>query len=1200
MLKKTLLTLIAGLMVCLGSMTPALGQEITGNIVGTVRDSNGAGVPNATVVITDSAQNIVVRTVTTNEDGEFMVPNLAATVYSVSVEAPSFKKSVQTNVKVDVGQRRGVDIVLEAGRIEEIVTVEADTVAVDLTSPTSATLINGDQVREISINNRNFVQLVALAPGVTNDLEDLVFTGTNNPETQVVNRTLISVNGARATQNTFTVDGADVTDRGSNLTIQAYPSVDSIGEFRVLRSLYPAESGASGGGQVNVITRSGGNKFHGTFFEFVRNEAFNANSVAINSNPNPPLGRDENGKAKRRPFRYHNYGWTVGGPIYFLNFGEAGPDDPWFGKQPGAYFFYSQEFRYDSRYPTLVSTVPDANMKRGIFPIPICIRGTIVGTTRTCLQELPAGTALNTLVPLSRVAQDYVRDIWNNVPNPSTPATLRLDYPTLNLAKFKQEVIKIDKTFNSKVSASYRFQNDKIPTEDADGSIGTRSGIPFVNTMNSNSPGRTHTAQVTWVAKPNLIVEGRYVRGFGGIFTETTGLIAKSVSNITAPLPYISTRDVVPVLSVAGFNSLTGFSNYDNFSYKQAIGGNVTWIVGSHTTKFGANRSNYRKNENAITGTNQGQFSAFNNTPLTGTQGSVLATGVPNDNISNAYQSWANFLQGNNASFTQSKLDMLADLRQWNVEAYAQDEWRFRSNLTLYFGVRYSYFGAPMDANGLLTNFDPLRWDPAQAPQVTGAANRLTGGNSNFCNGMLINAQNYQTGPPSYNCRPIASPYGDKVYKAPTMNFAPRVGLAWDPFRKGETAIRMGYGIYHDQFSLNPGLLIVGFNAPFQETCTISATSLDQPVPGNNCTAQASALVSTVRGIEPEMKQPYLQHWSLDVQQTLTKKTIVTLGYYGSRGVHLIGFTEYNNLAPGRATQIQCAIGAGTLQNPTAGTQLCLTPGTAYTATPTILDQVRPFRGYRSINMSEARYNSDYHSLQASAQHRFSGASQLNFAYTWSKNLTDNPTSYINAAPQNPFDGASERGLAPLDRRHVVTGSFIYELPFYQDQKGFVGKLLGGWQVSGIASYQTGTPYTITSATYDPSGIGFIPSAVAGGRPQLLCDPNVGGAQTVAQWFNTACFAAQNATGIQNVAGSAGRGIILGPPTKKLDTTVSKNIKFNESMRLQLRAEAFNVLNLQNWRLAGTPNLSRTALTFGQITSFRDARVMQFAVKFYW
>ena len=296
--------LVLAIALLLSLSATALSQEITGNIVGTVKDSSGAAVKGATVTITDDDKNLVVRTITTGDEGEFSAPQLPSGNYSMTVESPGFKKSLQTGLKLDVNQRRAVDVVLEAGNIAEVVTVAADAVAVELTTPTASTVINGDQVRELSVNNRNFVQLVTLAPGVSNDLADQVYVGTTNPAGQA-NTVNISVNGARSSSNTFLVDGADITDRGSNLTIQAYPSIDSIGEFRVLRSLYPAESGNSGGGQVNVITRSGGDSFHGSLFEFVRNERLNANDFITNSLVNPPFGRDSNGKAKRSPFRYN-------------------------------------------------------------------------------------------------------------------------------------------------------------------------------------------------------------------------------------------------------------------------------------------------------------------------------------------------------------------------------------------------------------------------------------------------------------------------------------------------------------------------------------------------------------------------------------------------------------------------------------------------------------------------------------------------------------------------------------------------------------------------------------------------------------------------------------------------------------------------------------------------------------------------------
>ena len=1175
----TFFAIFATLMI---TSVPVNAQEITGNIVGSVKDSAGAAVAGATVSVSDPSKNdIVIRTVTTNSNGEFSIPNLAVSTYTISVEAPNFKRAVRTDIKLDLGARRSVDFTLEAGNIDEVVTVEADPIAVDLTSATSGTIISGDQVRELSINNRNFVQLVTLAPGVTNDLSDQVYVGTTNPAGQA-NIVQIAVNGARSSQNTFTVDGADVTDRGSNLTIQAYPSVDSIGEFRVLRSLYPAESGRSGGGQVNVITRSGTSKFRGSVFEFIRNEAFNANDVSVNNLSNPPLGRDDNGKAKRTPFRYNNYGWTLGGPVYFVNMVD---NDGLWKRYDRTFFFFSQEWREDRRSATLQSTVPNQNQRNAFFTVPICLQAT--GTT--CTNVLPANSTLANVNP---IAQQYITNIYNRLPLPNS-GTNTLFAPAPGLAKFRQEIFKIDHSINDKISMYYRFQRDSIPTVDANALFSSGSGLPGVSTTETDSPGRTHTAQLTWAARPNMIFEGRYSFGYGAILSKNVGLIALSNSNIQPPLAYVNDRDRIPTISGNGFSAIRGFGPYDNFSWKGNLSGSMIWIAGSHTMKFGVIYSKYRKNENALAGNNEGLFSGFN-TP--GGASNVIAPG------GNATQQlWANFLMGTNVTFTQASFDYTADLRQKTFEAFAQDEWRIRRNLTVYYGVRYSFFGSPWDKNGRMSNFVPELYNRANAPLVTGAGNRVPG-TGNYCEGLIVNSQNTVPFP---NCNPATSPYGKFVTNSPKLDFAPRVGLAWDPFGDGKTSIRMGYGVYHEQILNGIFLQNIGTNPPFQQNCQVVGTRLDNPVP-NGCAVIATNTVASVRAVQMEWETPYMQHWSFDVQRQLMKRTLFSVGYYGSKGTNLIGGYGANSLRPGQALNSQCAVGAST--TPTVP---CQQPNTAFlsTANSLILDQIRPYRGYRSVTIVEPKYNSNYHSMQVSAQHRFSGSSQLNLAYTWAKNLSDNRTDRSNA-PQNSYDIGSEKGRANLDRRHVLTINYVYELPFYRSQRGFVGKVLGGWQASGIVTYQTGLGFTPTVSNYDPAGLGIIPTALTVGRPVVTCNPNEGGAQTVQEWFNTACF---QLTPLANpnapIVGTGGINIIEGPPTKRVDFTMSKTISFTERFRLQLRAEAFNVFNFTNPRGLSTVVWTATnqpvsqggngSSTFGRVTSWRDPRVMQFGAKFF-
>ena len=1197
-----LLTLAAACLL-FGLANVVQAQEINGTIAGTVKDSSGAFVSGATVTITNSETKVDVRTVTTDDNGQYSAPLLAAGNYSLSVESPNFKRSVQTNIQLDANQTRAVDVVLEAGNIAEVVTVEASPIAVELRTPQASTVINGDQVRELSLNNRNWVQLIALAPGVSNDLADQVYVGTTNPAGQA-NTINISVNGARSAQNTYRVDGADITDRGSNITIQAYPSVDSISQFTVLRSLYPAESGGSGGGQVNVVTRSGGDEFHGSLFEFVRNERLNANDFLSNSVTTAvlPFGREPNGDAKRTPLRYNNFGGTIGGPVYLPNFGEG--NGKMFNRLKNTFFFFSEEQRRDIRYPILSSTVPDANMRAGIFPIDICLRANApTAASAACLEVLPAGVPLASRAAINPVAAQYVSFIYDKLPLPTNPLTRALVYPALNLFKFQQEILKIDHRFTDKWSAYYRYERDEIPTTEANALFSSGSQLPGVSTTETNSPGRTHTFQSTHVLSPKLIVVGRYTYGYGAILSHNVGTLALANSPITPPLAYANQRDRVPTISGNGFAALQSFGPYDNFSYKHNFSGDVTWIKGNHSIKFGSIYGYYRKNENALAGNNEGIYSGFLNTiPASVVQASVLAPPVAGQDTDAArrasFQSFANFLQGNNVTFSQAHFDYTADLRQYLAEGYIQDEFRFRSNITLYYGARYSFFSAPWDVNGRLSNFSPALYNRANAPLVTGAGNRVVN-TGNFCNGMIVNSQNYQTA--ANNCVPAVSPYGKYVVDAPKGNIAPRVGLAWDPFGKGTTSIRMGYGMFYDQVLNGTYLQNIGTNPPYQETYTRSLVRLDRPVPiGETVTAAASVVAPSIRALQPDWHDPYMQQWSLDFQHQLGSKTVFSAGYFGSKGTHLIGTFELNELPPGDAIArgaTGCAVGAST--TPTAP---CQVAGTAFTssAATNILDQIRPFRGYRSIAMITPQFKSNYHSLQMSAQRRFAGSSQINAAYTWSKNLTDNQTDR-STAPQNSYDIRSDYGRATLDRRHIFTLNYIYELPFFRKQSSFAGKILGGWQASGIVVYNSGLPFTVITSNFDPSGLGNNPALVAGNRPNLLCDPNENAPHTLQQWFNIACFE-RNPTatsGIPNVPGNSPRGVIQGPSTKRVDFTMSKNIRFGENTSLQLRGEAFNIFNKTNFRsFAAVPNaLNVTSTNFGAIGAVRDPRTIQLGAK---
>ncbi len=1216
--------------------TAMIAQEVTGTIVGTVRDANGAVVSGATVVITDTAKKVVVRTIMTNSDGDYLAPNLSPSEYSVSVEAPNFKKSVQTGVKLDVGQRRSVDIALQAGNVAETVTVEADRVAIDSTSATGGTIVTGDQAREIPVNNRNWVQLITLAPGVSNDLADQVYVGTTNPDGQA-NTINIAVNGARSSQNTFTVDGADVTDRGSNITIQAYPSLDSIGEFKVLRSLFPAESGRSGGGQINVVTRSGGTKFRGSAFLFWRNEQYNANNYLVNATTGTPaFGRncfpadglpnsDERCQARRAPFSYYNYGGTFGGPVYFLDFGERGPGEPYFRKYDRTFFFFSTERRRDRRFTSpITTTVPDAFLKNGVFPVPVCINRTYLGETCTGSNILAAGTPIPAAM-INPAALAYLNGVYRKLANPNNPSVANpfaLVDQIPNEADFRQELIKIDHSFNDQWSMYYRYQQDKIPTLDGNSLFSSGTGLNGVSTTSTNSPGKTHTFQTTYAASPNLIFEGRYNYGYGAILSSNVGLLALANTQVPITLPFANQRDRIPSLSGNGFTGLGSFGPYDNFSYKHNFTGTTTWLTGNHAFKFGGVYSIYRKNENALAGVNEGSFTAFPATRPAGTTlpinyttpGGVVLANAITTTVADNLQRWASFLVGNVSSFSQAAFDYTADLRQKTIEAFVQDEWKAKSNMTISIGLRYSYFGAPWDKNGRLSNFDPALFSAASAPLVTGAGNRIVDPTRNFCSGIFVNVQNYATA--TNNCTPTLSPYGKYVIDVSKTDFAPRVGIAWDPFKKGKTSVRMGYGMYHEQVLNGTFLQNIGVNPPYQITATAATTSLDNPAA--NSAVAAGVASQSLRAVQADWHTPYMQHWTLDIQQQLTSKTVLTVGYAGSKGTHLQGLTELNSLPAGKALASQCAPGNNYIgQAGGVTTVACQQAGYAFRNAATtaaqgntnvvgttafndnlILDQIRPYRGYRSIAIVQPRYDSNYHSLQMSATHRLGVGSQIVANYTWSKNLTTSINDR-STSPQNAYDIRSEYQLAAFDRRHILSVNYVYELPFFKKQEGFVGKMFGGWQFNGIATYNSGLPFTVTTSSYDPAGLGIL-NVNPAGRPNVTCDPNQGGAQTLQQWFNTSCFTPNPAlvtgvfTPVPNTVGNTARGNVTGPSTVRFDLTAVKNLRFGETFRIQLRAEGFNIFNNVNFRGLNT-NVSLAS--FGTVSTVRDSRTMQFGAK---
>ena len=917
------------------------------------------------------------------------------------------------------------------------------------------------------------------------------------------------------------MDGADNVDRGSNLSLLTYPSVDAIAEFKVLRGLYSAEFGRAAGGMINVVTKSGSDKFHGDVYEFFRNDVLNANTYI---NKRASLAKPK--------LRYNNFGGTFGGPVRIP--GLYTPD------RNKTFFFFSEELRRSIIYSTATAVIPTIAERAGTFNAPVCIAFSAAGTCTA------TGTQVTNINP---VAAAYLKDIINGFPAPNNPSDPHgLLSPFRTVLNSRQELLRLDHRLSDKLSLAFRFINDTIPTTEP-GGLFTGAALPGVSTTATNAPGRSYLGTATATITPTLLVDGGYAYSYGAILSDPIGLVGAAQSPDVRPvLPFPSSLARIPAVTFTSGSSITGFGPYRDYNRDHNIFGNLTKIISLHNFKFGGSFHRYQKNENAG-GNNAGTFGFTNK----GKPAGSAAT--------NFQQAFASFLSGYVFNYTQASLDLAPDIHATQLELYGQDEFKLRPNLTVSYGLRWSLFRQPTDHNHFLSNFDPRRYNPANAPVINPTTGNIVTAGADPLNGIIVNGQN--------------SPYGQAVAPTSYKNFSPRLGIAWDPWGDGKTSIRTGYGLSYDSSLFGIYEQNIFTNLPFVQSISISNTRFDNP---GGTAANVSASPRNLRGTPNSEAVPYTQQWSLDMQHEFPKSVLLDIGYYGAKSTHLIGIADINQPQPGAYENVAALA-------PAIPGQFTNEAG---------LNAIRPYVGYGPINAIEPWFKANYHSLQTSLQKRFSGGSLVNLAYTWSHGLTNAQTDR-SSAPQNTYCLQCEYGSTQNDRRHVFSANYVYEIPFMRTQEGALGHLLGGWEVSGIIAANSGLPLTVTdsSAGFDPAGQGVkLNASAAGLRPDQIGDPNSGAPRTFLQWFNTGAFAPVPAG--QARPGNERRGTVKGPGFYRFDASLFKNIKLYESLNMQFRAEAFNLTNHTNFQGVNTTLGSGT---YGQITSVRDNRIVQLGLK---